>query len=403
MATIITLSRVRTGICFPQRGVRALHEAAQKKARSFKSISAPDVALAVDQTNSRGRVPEAIWARVGSGLHVRRGHPLCTLRSAVQSYFEASAPGEFAFHNDLPPVVSVHDCFDSLLVPPGHVSRAPSDTYYVDDNRVLRAHMTAHDVQLLRRGLRAFVNCGDVYRRDTVDRTHYPVFHQIDGLRLFVPGASDDEIVEDLREKLGGLARHLFGEYCELRWVDAYFPFTGPSFELEVRWQGEWLELLGCGQVQRQVLTNGRVADDVSGWAFGLGLERLAMVLFSIPDIRLFWSEDSRFLSQFENEKLTSTYKPFSVYPEVKKDVSFWVNDPELFHVNDVHELAREVAGDVVENVEIVDTYAKDGRESLCFRVTFRSMEQSLTHEEVNALFSELRERITQSLPVELR
>eukprot|EP01035_Chromulina_nebulosa_P062205 gene62205-85075_t len=133
----------------------------------------------------------------------------------------------------------------------------------------------------------------------------------------------DDQrlVAEDLKVILSGLARHLFGE-TEQKMIEDYFPFTSPSFELEVLHQGRWLEVLGCGVIHRQVLANaGLDPDEVCGWAFGLGLERLAMVLFDvrvrllkilvhesndeerlhmqIPDIRLFWSEDERFLKQF--------------------------------------------------------------------------------------------------------
>ncbi len=83
-----------------------------------------------------------------------------------------------------------------------------------------------------------------------------------------------------------------------MRWVDTYFPFTCPSWELEIHFEGEWLEVLGCGVVEQAIVSNAGVENKL-GWAFGLGLERLAMVLFGIPDIRLFWSKDKRFLSQF--------------------------------------------------------------------------------------------------------
>lgn len=356
-----------------------------------------------DGVRERGRVPEAIWARVtGGGLHEKVGHPLCTLRKAIAQYFERYAPGEFNFYNRLPPVVSVEQCFDALLVPPHHASRSATDTYYVDDTRVLRAHMTAHDVPLLRQGERAFVNCGHVFRRDTVDRTHYPVFHQMDGLRLFAKDTPKDVVIDDLRGALEGLAEHLFAG-ARTRWVDAYFPFTSPSFELEVQWRGQWLEVLGCGMVERSVLDNGRVDAGECGWAFGLGLERLAMVLFGIPDIRLFWSGDHRFLEQFRDADLSTKYAPFSAYPAVKKDVSLWVNEPLRFHVNDVHEVARLVAADLVESVQVVDRFSKQGRQSLCFRMTFRSMEKNLEHAQVNELVEDIRSRIAQSLPVDLR
>lgn len=262
--------------------------------------------------------------------------------------------------------------------------------------------MTAHDVGLLAAGEEAFLLCGDVYRRDTVDRTHYPVFHQVDAARLFPAGTSRDYVEHDLKRTLSGLAKALFGD-VEMRWVDAYFPFTHPSFELEIAWQGEWLEVLGCGLLHREVLRRGGVSEDVDGWAFGMGLERLAMVLFGVPDIRLFWSDDERFLRQFKGMGVAARYKPYSVFPAVEKDVSFWIEDPEGFHENDVHELARTTFGDMVETVTVVDTFRKGERVSLCFRVTFRSMERSLTHAEVNELYGRFREKLAETLPVTLR
>lgn len=352
--------------------------------------------------SARGRVPASIWAKTSAQLHLRRNHPLNTLRKHIEAYIHEKYPSTFRMHSSLPPVVSTVQCFDDLRVPRGHVSRAPTDTYYVDDTTLLRTHMTAHDVELLAAGETAFLLCGDVYRRDTVDRTHYPVFHQVDAARLFPSGTSRKQVEEDLKQTLSGLAKALFGD-VEMRWVEGYFPFTHPSFELEVAWQGEWLEVLGCGLLHREVLQRGGVSDDVEGWAFGMGLERLAMVLFGIPDIRLFWSEDERFLGQFNGKGIEARYKPFSVFPAVEKDVSFWVEDISRFHENDIHELAREVCGDLVENVKVVDTFKKGGRLSLCFRITFRSMEKTLTHAEVNKLYNEFRTQISETLPVTIR
>jgi phenylalanyl-tRNA synthetase alpha chain len=340
---------------------------------------------------------------------LRHGHPLCTLRETIEGYFQRWSGGKFLFPRNLDPVVSVASCFDDLLVLKDHPSRAESDTYYVDDTRLLRAHMTAHDVELLRAGHRAFITCGDVYRRDTVDRTHYPVFHQVDGVRLFTSGEADTPaVISDLQNGLKGLASELFGPDVKMRWVDGDFPFTSPSLELEVFWGGEWLEVLGCGELRRGVLERGGVSDEMTrGWAFGLGLERLAMILFAIPDIRLFWSKDPRFTKQFVAGDLSTRFKPFSSYPAVAKDVSFWVNETDgsgkAFHQNDVHEVAREVGGDLVERVECVDTFARDGRTSHCFRVMFRSMERSLTHAEINELYHNMRANLESRKDITLR
>jgi phenylalanyl-tRNA synthetase alpha chain len=214
--------------------------------------------------------------------------------------------------------------------PPDHVSRSPNDTYYVTSSTVLRCHTSAHQAETLRSGLEAFLITGDVYRRDSIDATHYPVFHQMEGVRIFeekewqAAGATDgtDYAAKDLKASLEGLAKHLFGD-VECRWLDAYFPFTEPSYELEIFFNGKWLEVLGCGVMQQSIL-EGNSPTNVSGvprraWAFGLGLERLAMVLFDVPDIRLFWSGDDRFLRQFKAGDLKARFKSYSKFPPCYK------------------------------------------------------------------------------------
>merc|ERR1719327_1147533 len=185
-------------------------------------------------------------------------------------------------------------------------------------------------------------------------------------------------IAADLKQTLEGMIRAVFDDpNLETRWRDDYFPFTEPSFELDVFYQGEWLEVLGCGVIHSDVLERCGVAHR-RGWAFGLGLERLAMVLFSIPDIRLFWTDDERFHKQFQSGDVV-TFKPYSKYPPVFKDIAFWC--PEAYEENDFNELARSVAGELVERVENIDTFTnpKTGKTSNCYRITYRSMDRSLT------------------------
>jgi phenylalanyl-tRNA synthetase alpha chain len=192
--------------------------------------------------------------------------------------------------------------------------------------------------------------------------------------------------------------------------------------ELEIWYQDEWLEVLGCGVMQPQILRNAGYHHH-QGWAFGLGLERLAMVLFQIPDIRLFWSQDARFWNQFQPGKIT-TFQPYSKYPPCFKDISFWINNNNTnnnnttgdaeqssssssssFHMNDVLDLTRQVAGDLVEQVQLVDQFVhpKTMRESHCYRITYRSMDRSLTNAEIDVLQETLRSTIAQQLDVELR
>lgn len=259
----------------------------------------------------------------------------------------------FSVFDNMDPVVTTYDCFDSMLVPEDHISRKNTDTYYVDQNRVLRAHTSAHEVAMMKKGFTSFLVSGDVYRRDEIDASHYPVFHQMEGVRIFseLDLATEREqkvlyVKEELKKTLEGMAKELFGD-VEMRWVEAYFPFTDPSFELEIFFNDNWLEVLGCGVLQQEIVRNAGLGENV-GWAFGLGLERLAMVLFDIPDIRLFWSQDDRFISQFQDGQITK-FKPYSKYPACFKDVSFWHGDD--FHENNLCEVVRDVAGDMVEQV----------------------------------------------------
>lgn len=361
-------------------------------------------------------VPAHIAALVGRGLHEKADHPLGIINAKIKEYFtlqetENNGP-HFEFFLGEDPIVTTKQCFDDLRLPPDHPGRSPSDTYYIDDETMLRTHTSAHQSQHLRDGHECFLCAGDVYRRDEIDSSHYPAFHQLEGVKLFEPekvGTKSGEewlksdeckmVYDDLKATLEGLMDHLFGP-VEKRWAEDYFPFTEPSLEMEILYEGEWLEVLGCGVIHTEVLD---MADrsDRRGWAFGLGLERLAMVLFKIPDIRLFWTDDDRFTSQFKSGEIT-TFKSYSKYPPVYKDIAFWI--PEDFVENDFFEMSRGIAGDIVEKMELTDefTNGKTGKTSKCFRITYRSMDRSLTNEEVDALQDELREKVA-DLGVEVR
>ena len=441
----------------------AARAAARRAAPAYvprRALSAVAAFPELDAPHPRNNVPASIAAVVrGRKLLRTPHHPLAALKERIFAHFDATelpsttarAPaGAFAaFEAALPPVVTVRANFDELLTPLAHASRRASDTFYVDDARVLRCHMTAHQPELLRAGHARFLMAGDVYRRDTVDATHAPVFHQLDGVRVWAPAelpaaaraalAAGDAApatalaAADLRATLEGLARTLFGARAATRWVPAHFPFTEPSMELEVDFGGRWLEVLGAGVVRAPILASATGGAAAVGWAFGLGLERLAMVLHAVPDIRLFWSKDPRFIAQFARaaapparagagaavatppaEPPPVTFEPFSRYPACYKDVAFWVPagtrvdgdgdgvdaagcvaEPaagaapaRVFHENDFHAAVREAAGDLVEAVERIDRFAhpKTGRTSLCFRILYRSAERSLTNDEVDAV-----------------
>lgn len=393
-------------------------------------------------TDDYTNVTDRILSHVGKNLHLQQYHPLNLVYQRIVNYFYQSFLNArrnpiFSVYDNLAPVVSVNQNFDSLLIPTDHVSRSKSDCYYVNRNYLLRAHMTAHQSELLTAGLNNFLMVGDVYRRDEIDRTHYPVFHQVDAVRLktrdeIFPNDNKLQIFEkdgntesfggqekqschtleavklmehELKTTLEGLASHLFGN-VKFRWVDTYFPFTQPSWELEVFYENEWLEVLGCGIMRQPILTNSGVKDRI-GWAFGLGLERVAMCLYKITDIRTFWSQDSGFLSQFKTNDINKTiiYKPISQYPPCKCDVSFWLPENAEYSSNDFYDIVRSVGGEIVEQVQLIDnfTHPKTKKTSHCYRIVYRHMEKTLVQEEVNKVHQKIADAASLNLGVTLR
>lgn len=380
-------------------------------------------------------VSSNIASKVGSNLHQRKDHPLHIIKSKIERYWQSSSSSSFDIYDDKSPIVSTKSNFDSLLIPTDHVSRSKSDTYYLNKDTVLRTHTSAHQTELLQSGKNQFLITGDVYRRDEIDSSHYPVFHQMEGVKMFTDPTtllelSEQEQVQmvenDLKQGLEGMTKELFGN-VEMRWIDAYFPFTYPSYELEIYFENEWLEVLGCGVIHKDILVSCGRGGLQKGWAFGLGLERLAMVLYSIPDIRLFWTDDERFHKQFRFNDGSDgdgmvKFRPYSKYPPCHKDISFWTTTTtsttaddddddekekkkEEFHPNDLNELVRDVAGDLVEQVELIDEFRhpKTNRLSNCFRISYRSMDRSLTNEEIDQLQEQVRILAVERLGVELR
>ena len=200
-------------------------------------------------------------------------------------------------------------CFDALNTPPDHPARNEQDTFYLSDGRLLRTHTSTVQIRAMesaRPPLRVIAS-GAAYRRDEVDATHSAQFHQIEGLYV-----DENVSVADLKGELEFFLRELFGFETEVQFRPHYFPFTEPSLEVYVRSRAlkrgeQWIEVAGCGMVHPAVFeavnkARGDKAYDPekwSGYAFGLGMDRLAMILFDIPDIRLFVQNDLRFLRQF--------------------------------------------------------------------------------------------------------
>ncbi len=206
---------------------------------------------------------------------------------------------------DGPEVEDEYHCFDALNTPVDHPARDAQDTFYVaaDGRPLLRTHTSSVQIRVMKKQkppVRIIVP-GRVYRRDTADATHNPTFNQVEGLYV-----DKGVTVADLKGTVEFVFRELMGPKTQIRFRPHYFSYTEPSFEIDfsnalTRKMGkDWLEIAGCGMVHPAVLEEvGIDPEGWSGWAFGFGIERIAMLRYGINDIRLFYENDVRFLQQF--------------------------------------------------------------------------------------------------------
>jgi phenylalanyl-tRNA synthetase alpha chain len=240
-------------------------------------------------------------------LPLERGslHPLTQMLERSIEIFRRMG---FAL-GDGPDIETEWRCFDALNTPPDHPARNEQDTFYLPDGRLLRTHTSTvqiHAMQAAPPPIRVIAP-GAAYRRDEVDATHSAQFHQIEGLYV-----DENVSVADLKGSLEFFMRELFGTDTAVQFRPHYFPFTEPSLEIYVKSKAlkrgeQWIEVAGSGMVHPAVFEavnkargdNAYDPEKWTGYAFGLGMDRLAMILFDIPDIRLFAQNDLRFLKQF--------------------------------------------------------------------------------------------------------
>lgn len=311
----------------------------------------------------------------------------------------------------IPEIVPTNILFDLFNMPPEHPARSKSDTYYVDEENVLRTHDTVFwyyylnhpDIKkrIENKETLGALCYGKVYRKDEIDRTHMNVFHQFGGLYI-APDDKQTITPEDLKNALSEIARSVFGENVEFRFYDHNFPYTDPSFEMEVNINGKWVEMLGSGMARKSVLSNFGL-EGYHGWAFGFGLERLAIVNMELPDIRLLWSEDPRIKKQL---KLGQKYVEVSKYPPIVRDISFIVKTD--FIPNDYFDLVRETAPGLIEEVELLDKYENalkfgEGKISYAFRITYRSLEKTLTGTEIDIVHKNIEDLTTKTYEAVIR
>jgi len=301
---------------------------------------------------------------------------------------------------NIPEIVPADISFDLFNFEEDHPARSKSDTYYVDDKNILRTHDTVFwyyylqlqeiKERISKKDHLGTLCYGKVYRKDEIDRRHMNIFHQFGGWYL-QPDEDGILKLDDLKDVLSQIVKSIFGDDAVFRFNEDVFPYTDPSLEVELQIEGEWVELLGGGMPKKAVLKNMGV-EGYNGWAYGFGLERLAISSMKLPDIRLLWSEDERVRKQLV---LGKPYEEVSKYPPVIRDISFVVS--KSFIPNDYFDLVREVAGDLVEEVALIDKYENDekfGKDkmSYAYRITYRSVDRTLTNEEIDTLHNKLEE-----------
>lgn len=259
---------------------------AKKSAMEESALEAQLMSEAVDVTLP-GRATEL------GGLH-----PVTKTMRRIEAFFakagysvEVGPEIEDDYHN-----------FEALNIPGHHPARAMHDTFYFNANTLLRTHTSPVQVRTMEQGKPPFrmICPGRVYRCDS-DQTHTPMFHQVEG--LFV---EEKVSFADLKSTIEEFLRVFFERELEVRFRPSYFPFTEPSAEVDIEWGRnadgsiKWLEVMGCGMVHPKVFeASGIDTEKYSGFAFGLGVERLAMLRYGVNDLRMFFENDLRFLQQF--------------------------------------------------------------------------------------------------------
>ncbi len=314
---------------------------------------------------------------------------------------------------DFPRIVTTEQCFDLLNMSKDHPARKETDTFYLDDTHILRTHTTAfwsfylRDKKILEKlekeGEIKALATGIVFRKDEIDSSHYPAFHQIDGL-LICEKLKKFITQDNLKDVQVNLAKGIFGKDIEYKFIPDEFPYTVESLEMDIKFNGDWMEVNGAGLVNPVCLKNFGLDPEVyNGWAFGFG-DRLAMIKMGIPDIRILWSDDPRITSQFKD--INSKFKVVSKYPSTSRDISFVID--KNTNLNNYYEIVRDFAEDLIEEVKLIDEYEDEkkfgkDKKSYTFRITYRSYERSMTNEEVNKIQDEIRKETEKELKAIIR
>lgn len=232
---------------------------------------------------------------------IGRRHPLSMTMEKAVDIFVNLGYDTVTGREDSPEIETDYYCFEALNCPKDHPARDMQDTFYLtaDRENMLRTHTSAVQIRQMekREPPLRIVAPGRVYRRDTIDATHSLMFHQVEILALEPAGELD---LGHLKGTVEHFLKEMLGPDIETRFRGSYFPFTEPSMEVDVKFRGKWMEVLGCGMVDPRVLEKAGIdPTKYSGFAAGFGVERFAMIIHGVKDLREFVKSDTRFLQQF--------------------------------------------------------------------------------------------------------
>ena len=313
------------------------------------------------------------------------------------------------------PIVTVADNYDNLMIAKDNISRSSTYTHYVDEAHILRCHTSAHIPEVLRELAKSKDEWSDVlillpglvYRRDVTDKKHIGEIHQLDMWRVVKNSVKTPIVDKDLLTVVKGIAKTAAPGW-KLRIVDMPHPYT-QKYELEVNAvkDDRDIEILECGLINDEVLrTTGLDPKEYSGWALGMGLDRLVMTLKELPDIRYLRSTNPKIAEQMGD---LSQYHEVSKQPSIKRDMSYSV--PASYVEEDISDDIREALGDkqnILESVEILSETMygelpknikerlgiKDDQKNVLVRITLRALERTLENTEANQIYDDIYSKI---------
>lgn len=265
------------------------------------------------QTDDWTNITRRFTAFIGTNLHRKRNHPLKLTQDEVISFFQKWYTKNIDSSQNVP----IYDKFDPVEENSSQTKRP--DVFYISQELMLRSHFQNREINLLKSGADNFIATMDLYRRCQMDPTHFPVFHRIHFIRthnfeeISRPGNRDGTSTQHLKEEqqtlLIEMAQHLIGTDVQYRFTEAKLLTNEPSWMFEIFHQNKWHGISGGGIIRNEIFEKSERPNS-TGWDIAVGLDRLAMILYSIFDIRLLWNADPKFLSQFEPKKVKKTVPP---------------------------------------------------------------------------------------------